>query len=90
MSKLKFVKMTTTLVTYGVGKTVEDAKRNARSETIDYAYNISLYPEDNSFITFQSLDSTKPVYEEVREEDTPLDKSYIEFIEETEFFEEEQ
>ena len=82
MSKLKFVKMTTTLITYGVGKTVEDAKQQARSETIDYAYNISLYKDH--------LDAAKPVYEEVREEDTSLDKSYIEFIEETEFFEEEQ
>ena len=83
MSKLKFVKMTTTLITYGVGKTVEDAKQQARSETIDYAYHISTFSKDY-------LEKAKPTYEEVREEDTSLDKSYIEFIEETEFFEEEQ
>jgi hypothetical protein len=83
MSKLKFVKMTTTLVTYGVGKTIEDAKQQARSETIDYANDISINPK-------QYLDAAKPSYEEVREEDTSLDKTYIEFIEETELFEEEE
>ena len=69
--ELKFVKMTTTITTYGLGKTLEEAKIDARSETIDYAYNISISPNDYL---------RDAQYQEVKQEDTNFDDVVIEMF----------
>lgn len=68
--KLKFVKLTITATYYGVGKDLEEAKDFAFREFLEHQSQVQYsYDVDQE-------------YEEVKEEDTSLDKVFIETYEE--------
>ena len=71
IKKPHFVELTITFTYYGVGKTLQDAKQNALNE----------FANDN--VNYIDLLQTKDIKQEmktVKQSNTTIDKSYIDFV----------
>jgi hypothetical protein len=68
-----FVKMTITYTFYGVGKTLDDAKQNSETEYNNYM---------DSYAYGELIDDMRNNmdFEVVKQEDTSIDSTYVDFI----------
>lgn len=67
--EIRFIKMTTTITTYGVGKSFEEAVRMANEQAYDFVESSQNILEDASV-----------EYEQVKQEDTYFDDVAIEML----------